>query len=228
MGFTADDVAIIRSMVEHHLLLSETATRRDLSDPETAENVAALVGDPLRLELLRALTEADSLATGPSAWSPWKESLIDELVRAVAAVFAGRVRAAPDDSLDERYSELLELVRVDGRAAHQPRAWRRLRHVGRRHRRPARPVRQDRRHVRRARHRRRQRRRVDQCRRHRRRPLPRPSFAAPATPIWARIETTFAVSSRARSMSAAASLSEFAPTAALIGAPSPPRHRDSR
>ena len=71
--------AVIRSLVEHHLLLSETAMRRDLSDPRTAENVAALVGDPLRLELLRALTEADSLATGPSAWSSWKATLIDEL-----------------------------------------------------------------------------------------------------------------------------------------------------
>ena len=51
------------------------------SDPRTAANVAALVGDPLRLELLRALTEADSLATGPSAWSAWKALLIDELTR---------------------------------------------------------------------------------------------------------------------------------------------------
>jgi [protein-PII] uridylyltransferase len=80
MGFDANDSRVIAQMVRHHLLLPETATRRDLSDPRTASNVAEAVGDLVTLELLRALTEADSLATGPSAWSAWKASLIDELV----------------------------------------------------------------------------------------------------------------------------------------------------
>lgn len=80
MGFDDDDRRVITQMVRHHLLLPETATRRDLSDPRTAANVAEAVGDVVTLELLRALTEADSLATGPSAWSAWKASLIDELV----------------------------------------------------------------------------------------------------------------------------------------------------
>ena len=114
MGFSPDDVAVIRSMVEHHLLLAETATRRDLRDPRTAENVAALVGDPMRLELLRALTEADSLATGPSAWSAWKATLIDELTAAVAAVFAGRAKAPPTVALDDRFGELIESARASG------------------------------------------------------------------------------------------------------------------
>jgi [protein-PII] uridylyltransferase len=82
MGFPPEDVAIIRALIEHHLLLSETATRRDISDPRTAANVAAAVGDPVTLELLVALTEADSRATGPAAWSSWKATLIEELVLA--------------------------------------------------------------------------------------------------------------------------------------------------
>ncbi len=114
MGFCPDDVAVIRSMVEHHLLLAETATRRDLRDPRTAENVAALVGDPMRLELLRALTEADSRATGPSAWSPWKATLIDELTAAVFAVFAGRPKATPAVALDDRFGDLIEAARNSG------------------------------------------------------------------------------------------------------------------
>ena len=114
MGFSADDVAVIRAMVEHHLLLAETATRRDLGDPRTAENVAALVGDPLRLELLRALTEADSRATGPSAWSAWKAALIDELTAAVSAVFAGRPKATREVALDDRFAELIEQARTSG------------------------------------------------------------------------------------------------------------------
>ncbi len=114
MGFSPDDVAVIRAMVEHHLLLAETATRRDLRDPRTAENVAALVGDPMRLELLRALTEADSLATGPSAWSAWKATLIDELTTAVSAVFAGRAKAPPAVALDDRFGDLIESARASG------------------------------------------------------------------------------------------------------------------
>ncbi len=114
MGFPPDDVAIIRAMVEHHLLLPETAMRRDLSDPRTAENVAVLVGDPLRLQLLRALTEADSLATGPSAWSAWKKTLIDELVAAVSAVFAGRTTKTDEVDLDQRFGAVLDQVRTSG------------------------------------------------------------------------------------------------------------------
>lgn len=116
MGFDPSDVAIIRSLVEHHLLLSETAMRRDLSDPRTAENVAAQIGDPLRLQLLRALTEADSLATGPSAWSAWKASLINELTASVEAVLAGQVTIADEVDLDQQFAEVLAEVRSTDRA----------------------------------------------------------------------------------------------------------------
>ncbi|MEO6122918.1 MAG: [protein-PII] uridylyltransferase [Ilumatobacteraceae bacterium] len=116
MGFEPDDVAVIRSLVEHHLLLSETAMRRDLSDPRTAENVAGQIGDPLRLQLLRALTEADSLATGPSAWSAWKASLINELTFAVEAVLAGRTTPAEETDLDQQFAAVLDQVRATDRA----------------------------------------------------------------------------------------------------------------
>lgn len=98
MGFDADDRAVVSSMVQHHLLLPETATRRDLSDPRTAENCAAAVGDLLRLELLHALTVADSRATGPAAWSTWKQQLLTELVdqtRQVIEHGSGRREAPP-------------------------------------------------------------------------------------------------------------------------------------
>ena len=122
MGFPPDDVGVIRSLVEHHLLLAETATRRDLGDPRTAENVAEQIGDATRLELLRALTEADSRATGPSAWSSWKATLIDELVDAVATVYAGKDRRAPHVDLDARFGALLASVRGSGtlRSEHEP------------------------------------------------------------------------------------------------------------
>jgi [protein-PII] uridylyltransferase len=90
MGYTPEDVADVAELVRHHLLIADTATRRDISDPETVVAVADAVGTPERLELLWALTKADAEATGPAAWSPWKAALVDSLCEQVAAVFAGR------------------------------------------------------------------------------------------------------------------------------------------
>ena len=89
LGFDRDDVATLVAMVEHHLLLSDVAMRRDISDPATIDLLAGLLTSVERLELLRALTEADSLATGPSAWSGWKEGLIDELTVRTRHVLGG-------------------------------------------------------------------------------------------------------------------------------------------
>lgn len=114
MGFSADDTAVVAAMVEHHLLLAETATRRDLSDPRTAANVAAAVGDLTGLELLRALTEADSLATGPAAWSEWKRSLIDSLVTSVAEELRGRPAPTAAGNNADRFESMLEQVRLGG------------------------------------------------------------------------------------------------------------------
>jgi [protein-PII] uridylyltransferase len=95
MGFPAADVATLVSLVRHHLLLSHVATRRDLDDPATVEHAAAAVGDRGTLELLAALTEADSLATGPSAWSEWKAGLVAELVARTLVFIDGRAAGHP-------------------------------------------------------------------------------------------------------------------------------------
>jgi [protein-PII] uridylyltransferase len=90
---TPADVDILVTLVRHHLLLPDTATRRDLEDPATAEFVASVVSDPMVLDLLAAVAEADGRATGPTAWSPWKAGLIADLVRRVKAVLAGTTPA---------------------------------------------------------------------------------------------------------------------------------------
>jgi [protein-PII] uridylyltransferase len=84
------DRGVLENLVRYHLLLPEVATRRDLDDPATAASVAAVVGDQETLYLLAALTEADSLATGPSAWGPWKAGLVDRLVTLTAAILRGQ------------------------------------------------------------------------------------------------------------------------------------------
>ncbi len=113
MGFDGDDVRVIRSLVEHHLLLAETATRRDLSDPRTAAIVAEAVLDTSTLELLVALTEADSRATGPSAWSNWKADLIIELANAVAEDLRGELRLSEPRVATDRFHSLMSQVNAD-------------------------------------------------------------------------------------------------------------------
>ena len=89
MGYEGDDVDLLVAMVEHHLLLPDVATRRDLDDNGTIRQVADAVGGTVLLGLLGALTEADSIATGPSAWSNWKAGLVRELVERTSHVLGG-------------------------------------------------------------------------------------------------------------------------------------------
>jgi [protein-PII] uridylyltransferase len=95
LGFPPEDVAVLVAMVEHHLLLPDVATRRDLGDPATAGSVADAVGSADVLELLHALTEADSLATGPAAWSGWKGQLVGDLVARASALLEGHPPPPP-------------------------------------------------------------------------------------------------------------------------------------
>ncbi len=89
MGCSTDDTAVLQDMVRNHLLLPDVATRRDLSDEGTIRWVADRVGTLAMLRLLGALTEADSLATGSSAWSDWKAELMAELGARAAHVLGG-------------------------------------------------------------------------------------------------------------------------------------------
>ncbi|MEV6652850.1 [protein-PII] uridylyltransferase [Streptomyces sp. NPDC051219] len=109
IGFDRNDVAVLATLVRHHLLLIETATRRDLDDPATVRAVASAVGSVGTLELLHALTEADALATGPAAWSTWRGSLVADLVTRVAAVLAGDEPDAPDEVAPSAEQERLAI-----------------------------------------------------------------------------------------------------------------------
>ncbi len=105
IGLDADDTATLVRLIRHHLLLADTAQRRDLDDPATIGAVAAAVGDVTTLDLLAALTEADSRATGPAAWSGWKAGLLARLVARTRAVLGGLPHPAPE--LGEQEKALL-------------------------------------------------------------------------------------------------------------------------
>ena len=74
-------------MVAEHLLLPDTATRRDLTDDDLILGVAARVATPERLAALYLLAKADARATGPAAWTSWRQTLIRELVAKIQRVF---------------------------------------------------------------------------------------------------------------------------------------------
>lgn len=89
-------IALVGSAVRHHLLLSETATRRDLDDPAVIDEVVAAVGDLRHLQVLYLLTVADSRATGAAMWNRWKATLVRALFIRCAARFGGEEAAPPD------------------------------------------------------------------------------------------------------------------------------------
>jgi [protein-PII] uridylyltransferase len=115
LGLTKRDVDTVAAMVRHHLLLPDTATRRDLEDEATVARVVQTLGeDAALLELLHALAEADSLATGPNVWRPWKRALIAQLVERCRAVMAGEALPTPEP-VDEEGRRLAEQVAGTGR-----------------------------------------------------------------------------------------------------------------
>jgi [protein-PII] uridylyltransferase len=90
LGLSYGDAATLVAMVQFHLLLPDTATRRDLDDPVTVRTVVdAVAGSRDLLDLLHALSIADGLATGPAAWSDWKAGLVGQLVDRTASVLNG-------------------------------------------------------------------------------------------------------------------------------------------
>ena len=89
IGFDAKEIEILKNLVLHHLLLSSTATRRDLDDPATIQSIVSLIPDVNTLELLHALSIADGEATGSAGWSDWKATLVNDLVQRVKRAMAG-------------------------------------------------------------------------------------------------------------------------------------------
>jgi [protein-PII] uridylyltransferase len=82
LGLEPGETETVSWLVRYHLLMSETATRRDLADPKTIEDFVQLVQSPERLRLLLILTVVDIRAVGPGIWNEWKRSLLSTLFEA--------------------------------------------------------------------------------------------------------------------------------------------------
>ena len=87
LGLSEQEAELVAWLVGHHLEMSDTAQRRDMSDPKTMADFAALVGDMEHLRLLLILTVCDIRAVGPDIWNGWKGQLLRELFEATEAIF---------------------------------------------------------------------------------------------------------------------------------------------
>ncbi|MDI9408855.1 MAG: [protein-PII] uridylyltransferase [Candidatus Pacebacteria bacterium] len=79
LGLDAEEVETVAWLVRHHLDMSNTAFRRDLQDPKTISDFAAVVQSPERLKLLLVLTAVDIRAVGPKVWNNWKAVLLRQI-----------------------------------------------------------------------------------------------------------------------------------------------------
>jgi len=76
------DQRLVAWLVENHLLMSQIAQRRDISDPDVVNEFAQQVGDRTRLNYLYLLTVADIRGTSPTLWNNWKDALFKDLYAA--------------------------------------------------------------------------------------------------------------------------------------------------
>ncbi|GGE18285.1 UTP--GlnB (protein PII) uridylyltransferase, GlnD [Gemmobacter megaterium] len=84
LGLNAEDCETVEWLVRYHLLMSDTAQKRDIADPRTVRSFARMVASRKRLDLLTVLTVCDIRGVGPNTWNNWKATLLRQLHRATA------------------------------------------------------------------------------------------------------------------------------------------------
>jgi [protein-PII] uridylyltransferase len=105
LGLSAEETETVSWLVLHHLLLSQTAFKRDIDDPKTIMDLAEVVQSPERLKLLLVLTVADMRAVSPRVWNGWKATLLREIYSRVAEVLAGGLSTTERDVRVKRAKE---------------------------------------------------------------------------------------------------------------------------
>ncbi len=116
LGLSAEETETASWLVLHHLLLSETAFKRDIDDPKTILDLADIIQSPERLKLLLVLTVADMRAVSPKVWNNWKATLLRELYSRVSEVLAGGLATTERDVRVSRAKQAAAALLVDFRA----------------------------------------------------------------------------------------------------------------
>ncbi|MGI9336493.1 MAG: [protein-PII] uridylyltransferase, partial [Gammaproteobacteria bacterium] len=95
-GLSEYDARLVSWLVRHHLLMSITAQKRDIADPDVVAEFAATVGDQSHLDYLYLLTVADIRGTNPNLWSNWKGTLLADLYHSTARSLRRGLENPPD------------------------------------------------------------------------------------------------------------------------------------
>lgn len=131
LGLSASETKQVSWLVKNHLVMSDTAQRRDIADPKTVRDFVDHVQSPEMLRLLVTLTVADIRAVGPGVFNGWKGQLLRELYYAAEHMMTGgdqspsrarRVNAAKA-ALDERLSDLTPQQRDKALSRHYDNYW---------------------------------------------------------------------------------------------------------
>ncbi|MBS0314911.1 MAG: [protein-PII] uridylyltransferase [Burkholderiales bacterium] len=120
LGLGHDHVEFVAWLVEHHLVMSTYAQKRDIADPSVIEEFANIVASDRRLVALYLLTVADIRGTSPKVWNNWKASLLEQLLRATQARLGAAGDGSVFDLLADRLIEarrLLALYAIDATRA---------------------------------------------------------------------------------------------------------------
>lgn len=108
-----DETDLVVFLVKHHLMMSQVAQKKDLSDPNVIQEFASLVRTPRNLTALYLLTVADIRGTSPKVWNAWKGKLLEDLFNLTLAALGGSSGDA-NTVLRHRMDEAAGLTRLAG------------------------------------------------------------------------------------------------------------------
>jgi len=113
-GLGQYDTKLVAWLVKNHLLMSMTAQRKDISDPDVIQEFAHSVGDKMRLDYLYLLTVADIRGTSPELWNAWKDSLLKELYRSTkrALLISNDELMTHKSIIESKKADALKLLHV--------------------------------------------------------------------------------------------------------------------
>ena len=113
LGLSAEETETVSWLVLHHLMMSQTAFKRDIDDPKTILDLADIIQSPERLRLLLVLTVADMRAVSAKVWNGWKATLLRELYSRVAEVLAGGLATTERDVRVNRARQAAAVLLTD-------------------------------------------------------------------------------------------------------------------
>ena len=125
-GLAIEDCELISWLVANHLVMSSTAQKQDISDPEVVQAFAQRVQDERHLMALYLLTVADIRGTSPKVWNAWKAKLLEDLFRLTRRLLTGQ-GASLESSLQARQDEAQAKLRLYAVPDHaHEKLWRQL------------------------------------------------------------------------------------------------------